>query len=85
MQRRVLGAILLPLPFAALPVVVVLAAAALGSNGDSGNLARETVIPIVAPQVAADNGPSMDGTLARVSQAPGSEAGCNDYDLRIES
>ncbi len=38
MQRKMLGAILLPLPFAALPVIAVLAGAVFGASSPSTDL-----------------------------------------------
>lgn len=70
MRRKMLGAILLPIPFAALPVLVVLAGALLGGKGaDSGNLVttREQT-PALEERVSSKTLPAADeGTLARVT------------------
>lgn len=69
MRRKTL-AILLPIPFAALPILVVLAGALFGGKGtDSGNLltTREQT-PALEERVSNETLPAADnGTLARVN------------------
>ena len=78
MRRKMLGAILLPIPFAALPVLVVLASALFGGKGtDSGNLVttREQT-PALEERVSSETiAASEDGTLARVT-TQSTDQGC---------
>lgn len=56
MRRKMLGAILLPLPFAALPVVVVVAGALFGGNsaGKGELVTRQEDTPPIEQRVATD-------------------------------
>lgn len=86
MSRRTLGVILLPLPFAALPVVVVLAGALFSGNSEPDIVARESTAPVIEQRVLETDQPqATTDTMARVSQPAEFEPGCNGYDLRIES
>lgn len=80
MRRKMLGAILLPIPFAALPVLVVLAGALLGGKGtDGGNLVttREQT-PALEERVSSEALPVADnGTLARVTTQD-NDPGCGE-------
>jgi hypothetical protein len=69
MGRKVLGAILLPLPFAALPIIVVVIGAVFGPSNHSEVLVQQTVTT-TAPveRVATTDALDSDGTnLAKVS------------------
>ncbi|MEO8539625.1 MAG: hypothetical protein ABI577_07785 [bacterium] len=85
MRRKMLGAILLPIPFAALPVVVVLAGALFGSHSTNGELlTREQLGPSAEQRVSSDiiiDG--ADSTLAKVT-ADSQPSGC-DFDIQGET
>ncbi|MCC6960738.1 MAG: hypothetical protein IT301_12890 [Dehalococcoidia bacterium] len=57
MRRKMLGAILLPIPFAALPVLVVLAGAVLGGKGagESELVTTKTEAPAIESRVSSDS------------------------------
>ena len=70
MRRKMLGAILLPVPFAALPIVVVLAGALFGgSNAGKGELVtRQDQTPPIEQRVATHAELTDPGTtLARTT------------------
>lgn len=82
MRKRTIGAILLPLPFAALPVVVVLLGALFGP-GESEELVTQNVpAPVtIEDTVAADQWTDGGVSLASVSSAVQFEPDCAEYDL----
>ena len=83
MRRRTLGAILLPLPFAALPVIVVLLGAVFGP-GESDDLVTQNLPEPVAIEdtVASDALTDESLSLASVSSPVQQfEPGCGEYDL----
>ena len=85
MQRKVLAAILLPLPFAALPVAVVLFGAAFGPGGNDELVLRESPVEVTQDYVSSE-APAIDpSSLASISAPTQFEAGCADHDLRSES
>ncbi len=85
MQRKMLGAILLPLPFAALPVAVVLVSAVFGPGGNDDVVLRDTPTAIEREYVSSE-APAIDAaSLASIPTAAEFEPGCGDYDLRSES
>lgn len=70
MGRKKLAAILLPVPFAALPVLVVLAGALFGGKAaGEGELVTTKDTPALEQRVSTD-GPSQidESTLARAAQ-----------------
>ncbi|MGE3077238.1 MAG: hypothetical protein AB7N24_19275 [Dehalococcoidia bacterium] len=86
MRKRVLGALLLPLPFAALPVVVVLIGAASGSNGPDELVTREDPTAVITEFVSTNAQGDTEVTLARSSSTTTShDLGCDDSDLLSES
>ncbi len=86
MRRKLLGALLLPLPFAALPVVVVLIGAMSGSNGQDELVTREDPTAVITEFVSTQAQDGGDVTLARSSSASTSpDIGCDDLELRAES
>ena len=77
MQRKVLGAILLPLPFAALPVAAVLIGAVFGPGGNGEVVLRDTPAAI-QDQVSTDS-PTIDpAALASMPSAADFEPGCDE-------
>ena len=82
MRRRTLGAILLPLPFAALPVIVVLLGAVFGP-GESDDLVTQTLPapPAIEDSVSTDATTEGTITLASVSSPVQFEPDCGQYDL----
>ena len=56
MRRKMLGAILLPIPFAALPVLVVVAGAIFGGGnaGESELVTTKTEAPAIENRVSSD-------------------------------
>lgn len=80
MRRKMLGAILLPIPFAALPVLVVLAGALFGGKGsDSSELVTtRDQTPALQERVSTDSVTTTDdSTLARVT-SQNEVQGCGD-------
>lgn len=77
MRRKMLGALLLPLPFAALPIAAVLFSAAPAATGDG--LVVQTPQPLEAVANAdLPVGATADATLAYgVGSQP--ENGCGEY------
>ncbi len=77
MQRKMLGAILLPIPFAALPVIVVLAGALFGGKGGDRELVTtRNDAPAIEERVSDTNFPlDGDGALARTTAGNQSD-GC---------
>lgn len=79
MRRKMLGALLLPLPFAALPIAAVLFSAAPAP--DPGGLVVQTPMPLEQPAEAVSNtelpvGTAADATLAYgIGGQTGSECG----------
>ncbi|MGE0601337.1 MAG: hypothetical protein AB7J35_17975 [Dehalococcoidia bacterium] len=86
MRKRVLGALLLPLPFAALPVVVVLIGAYSGSGSQDELVTRDDPTVVITEFVSTSAQPDSNVTLARSSSVTTSiNAGCDDSDLLSES
>lgn len=87
MGRKMLGAILLPLPFAALPVIVVLIGAVFGPGESDELVTRETIPAPIAIEdtVAVDSAIDPSVTLASTTNPVQFDPGCNDFDLRSES
>lgn len=83
MSRKMIGAILLPIPFAALPVVVVLAGALFSSGGASDDLVtRDTTAQV--DQALSSGVTSLDeDTLARANVTDGAHQDC-DFGLEGE-
>jgi hypothetical protein len=82
MRRRTIGAILLPLPFAALPVIVVILGAVFGP-GESDDLVTQNLpeLPVIEDTVATDTLTDNSVSLASVSTAIQFEPDCGMYDL----
>ena len=86
MRRKMLGALLLPLPFAALPIAAVLFSAAPAATGDG--LVVQTPQPLEQPVDAVANadqpvGATPDATLAYgVGSQP--DNGCGEYRPAVE-
>jgi len=81
-----LAAVLLPLPFAALPIVVVLVGAVFGGSSSEDIVSRDTA-PVISDYVQQD-APAEDigSTLAYGLGEPAQfEKDCGEYDLRSES
>lgn len=89
MRRKMFGAILLPLPFAALPVIVVLIGAVFGPKSSDQLVTRDAPTAItIDERVLADEYPEYDepSGLAKVSSNTQYEPlGCGESDLRSES
>ena len=86
MRRKMLGAILLPLPFAALPVVVVLIGAVFGPESNDQLVTRDAPTAITIEERVLTGGYDEAAGLAKVSSnAQPDGIGCEDYDLRSES
>jgi hypothetical protein len=86
MGRKALAAILLPLPFAALPVAVVLLGAVFGPGESDELVIREAPSAVIQEEVVSSAPPEIEGaTLASVSSPLQFEPGCADYDLIAES
>lgn len=86
MRRKLLGALLLPLPFAALPVAAVLFSAAPAGNSDG--LVIQTPLPLEQPVGAVASlelpaATSGDATLA-YGVGSRSESDCGDYRPAVE-
>lgn len=85
MRRKMLGAILLPLPFAALPVIVVLIGAVFGP-GESDELVTRDTTPAIVEDFVSTEAITDPGTdLASVTSPAQFEPGCNDFDALTES
>ena len=85
MQRKMLAAILLPLPFAALPVAVVMISAVFGPGGNDEVVLRETPTAIEREYVSSE-APAIDAAaLASIASPAQFEPGCADHDLLSES
>jgi len=77
MRRKMLAAILLPIPFAALPVIVVLIGAVFGgSRNDSELVTRESTVTSFEDRLKVSVTESDDSTLAKVSDPAQSIDGC---------
>ena len=79
-----LGALLLPIPFAALPVIVVLIAAAFAPGGSDELVTREDSAQVLDVFAAADVDTAHELQLARAS-VPADEPGCGSATPRTES
>jgi hypothetical protein len=80
-----LGAILLPLPFAALPVIVVLIGGVFGPQSNDQLVTRDAPTTIIEDRVLT-GGYEQPADLAKVSTSSQPDSlGCEDYDLRSES
>lgn len=89
MRRKAMGAILLPLPFAALPAVAVLIGAVFGPQPEEQLVTREisTVVSFqerMLTEQAAEAKESPDG-LAKVSSSVSATPGCDDKGFVTES
>ncbi len=76
MSRKMIGAILLPIPFAALPVVVVLAGALFSSAGAEEDFVNREDLPRIEQFVSTDVAAVEEDTLARANLNDRSE-GCD--------
>ena len=86
MPKKLLGAILLPLPFAALPVIVVLIGAIFGPGGSDALVTREAPAPFVIEDTVSTEALTDETIdLASLASPLQFDPGCNDYDLRSES
>jgi hypothetical protein len=83
MGRKALAAILLPLPFAALPIAVVAVGALFGPS-ESGDLVIQEDTPAIHSDAVLSEAPAYSAPLASVSE-PVQFDPCADYDLRSES
>lgn len=84
MGRKALAAILLPLPFAALPVAVVALGAVFGSGGEDEYVIREET-PVTREDTVSTSAPGIGGVnLASVSEPVQFEP-CPPGDLISES
>ena len=82
MRRRTIGAILLPLPFAALPVVVVLVGALFGPGESEELVTQNLPVPVaVEDTVSTDRWLDEGVSLASVSSPIQFEPDCGEYDL----
>lgn len=86
MRRKMFGAILLPLPFAALPVIVVLIGAVFGPKSSDQLVTRDAPTAITVEERVLTDGYDEATGLAKVSSnAQYERVGCDDHDLRSES
>ena len=86
MRRKMFGAILLPLPFAALPVIVVLIGAVFGPKSSEQLVTRDAPTAITFQERVLTESYDEPTGLAKVSSNSQYEPlGCNDQDLRSES
>lgn len=77
MRRKMLAAILLPIPFAALPVIVVLIGAVSGSsNNDSGLVTRESTVSALEDRLRVAVTERDGSPLAKVSEPAQGIDGC---------
>lgn len=83
MGRKALAAILLPLPFAALPMAVVAVGALFGPGESDDLVVREDVAPL-QEEVVASEAPAYAPPLASVSEPLQFEP-CHEYSLLSES
>ena len=83
MRRRTIGAILLPLPFAALPVVVVLVGALFGPGESEELVTQNLPAPVTIEDSVATTDRWLDDSvsLASVSSPVEFEPDCGEYDL----
>lgn len=81
MRRKMLGALLLPLPFAALPIAAVLFSAAPATSNEG--LVVQTPMPLEQPVEAVASAAMPDATTVDETLAYGvgsrSEIACDDY------
>lgn len=77
MSRKMIGAILLPIPFAALPVVVVLAGALFSSGSASDDLVTRDNAAQVDQALNAGISSLDDDTLARANVTDGAHLDCD--------
>lgn len=82
MSRKLVGVILLPIPFAALPVVVVLASALFGSNRVVEDVVTSGSQPAIESFLSSDAVPADGDSLARANVNDHSQ-GC-DFGLEGE-
>jgi|GEM_PF-5273185 len=83
MGRKTLAALLLPLPFAALPIAVVAIGAVFGPGESDEFVIKEDASPV--EQMVSSEAPALGTTsLASVPEALQFDP-CSDYDLRSES
>jgi hypothetical protein len=81
-----LGAILLPLPFAALPIVVVLIGAVFGPDSSDQLVTRDAPTAITVEERVLTDTMNETADLAKVSSSSQTDwLGCDDHDLRSES
>ena len=82
MRRRTIGAILLPLPFAALPVIVVLLGAVFGPGESDDFVTQNLPEPVtIEDSVSASAMTDSSLSLASVSSPIQFEPECGEYDL----
>lgn len=85
MRRKMLGALLLPLPFAALPIAAVLFSAAPATNNEG--FVVQTPMPLEQPAaaVASTEAPVDTTGDATLAYGIGSQTGeCGDYRPAVE-
>ena len=89
MRRKALGAILLPLPFAALPVIAVLLGAVFGPKADEQLVTRDVSTAVsIQERVLTQNDAletQIDGLAKVSSNSSYGSLGCEDHDVRSES
>lgn len=78
MSRKMIGAILLPIPFAALPVVVVLAGALFTSNGAPEELVTRDSQAQVDQVLTSGTTIIEEDTLARANVTDSIHQDCDD-------
>jgi hypothetical protein len=79
MRKRVLGAILLPLPFAALPVIVVLLGAVFGPGDSDELVTREDATQVTQEFVSTEAPHDPEISLTRATTRAGQfEPDCGD-------
>lgn len=85
MRRKMLGAILLPLPFAALPVAAVLLGAVFGPGESDELVTRESPSKIIVDRAMTETMLDAGASLAKISEPAQFEPGCGVEGLRGES
>ena len=85
MRRKMFGALLLPIPFAALPVIVVFVGAMFGPGESDELVTREDSAQVLDDFIANESVGDVDLPLARAASSSQFDGGCGEYDLRSES
>lgn len=89
MRRKALGAILLPLPFAALPAVAVLLGAVFGPKAEEQLVTQDVSTAVSIQERVLTEGAHLqaeiDGLAKVSSNSYYGSLGCDDRDLRSES